>query len=174
MKKIIIIGCPGSGKSTFSRKLNDILNYPIYHLDMIWHNPDKTTISREAFDEKLEEIFKTEKWIIDGNYSRTIEKRLKACDTVFLLDIPTDICIEGAKSRIGTKREDLPWIEEELDEDFKEKILEFSANKLPQIYQLLEEYKDGREINIFKSREEIDNYINNLLDYNGVKINFKL
>ncbi len=162
MKKIIIIGCPGSGKSTFSKKLNDILNYPIYHLDMIWHNADKSTISREEFDLRLEEIFKTEKWIIDGNYSRTVEKRLKQCDTVFLLDIPTDICIEGAKSRIGKKREDLPWIEEVLDEDFKDKILEFSANKLPQIYQLLHEYKEGKKIIIFKSREEINKYIEDL------------
>ena len=167
MKKIIIIGCPGSGKSTFSKKLNDILNYPIYHLDMIWHHADKSTISREEFDSKLEDIFKTEKWIIDGNYSRTIENRLKQCDTAFLLDIPTDICVEGAKSRIGKKREDLPWIEEELDEDFKDKILEFSANKLPGIYQLLDEYKDGREIIIFKSREEINKYIEDLKKKEG-------
>lgn len=162
MKKIIIIGCPGSGKSTFSKKLNNILHYPIYHLDMIWHNADKSTISKEEFDSKLENIFKTEKWIIDGNYSRTIENRLIQCDTAFLLDMPTQICMEGAKSRIGKKREDLPWIEEELDEDFKDKILEFADQKLPRIYQLLEEYKNGREIIIFKSREEIDKYIEDL------------
>ena len=53
MKKIIIIGCPGSGKSTFARKLSDITNIPLYHLDMIWHKPDKTTLTKEEFDEQL-------------------------------------------------------------------------------------------------------------------------
>ena len=76
MDKIIIIGCPGSGKSTFVRKLNQILDYPLYHLDLIWNKPDKTTISREEFDIELEKIFKEDKWIMDGNYQRTLEKRL--------------------------------------------------------------------------------------------------
>lgn len=60
MKKIIIIGCPGSGKSTFGRKLSEVTKIPLYHLDMIWHKPDKTTISREEFNEKIQEIFNTD------------------------------------------------------------------------------------------------------------------
>lgn len=163
MKKIIIIGCPGSGKSTFSNKLKDKLNLPLYHLDMIYHNEDGTHISKEEFDIRLLELFKQDKWIIDGNYQRTLEMRIKASDTIFLLDIPTEVCIEGAKSRIGSKRDDLPWIEEKLDKEFEQRILEFADNKLPIIYQLLEKYNDNKNIVIFKSRKEIDDYINNLL-----------
>ena len=67
MEKIIIIGCPGSGKSTFAKKLNKILKYPLYHLDLIWNKPDKTIISREEFDLELDKIFNEDKWIMDGN-----------------------------------------------------------------------------------------------------------
>ena len=159
MKKIIVIGSPGAGKSVFSKKLNDITNIQLYHLDMLYHNEDGTHIAKEEFEKKLIEIFKEDSWIIDGNYQRTMEMRLKECDTVFLLDFPTDVCIEGAESRIGKKREDLPWVEEKLDEDFKQVIMDFPREKLPKIYELLDRYKDKIDIIIFKSRDEANNYI---------------
>ena len=159
MKKVIIIGSPGAGKSVFSKKLKDITKLPLYHLDMLYHKKDGTQISKEELEEKLKTIFKEKKWIIDGNYQRTLELRLKECDTVFLLDFPTDICIKGAESRIGKKRDDIPWVEENLDEKFKERIINFSVEKLPQIYKLLDKYKDNTNIIIFKTREEADSFI---------------
>lgn len=71
--KIIVLGCSGSGKSTFSKKLHDITGLPLLHLDNIWWMPDRSHISREEFDRKLGEILQMEKWIIDGDYSRTYE-----------------------------------------------------------------------------------------------------
>ena len=159
MNKIIIIGCPGSGKSTFAKKLNEVLNYKLYHLDLIWNKPDKTTISREEFDSILDKIFSEDKWIMDGNYQRTLEKRLSNCDTVFLLDYSLETCLSGAQGRVGVKREDMPWVEEKLNEEFKQKILDFSQDKLPVIYELLDKYKDGKEIIIFKNREDSDKYL---------------
>lgn len=163
MKKVMIIGCPGAGKSTFSRKLRDITGLPLYHLDMIWHKPDKTNISREEFDSRLSEIIKKDRWIIDGNYNRTIEMRLKGCDTVFLLDFPLEVCLEGARSRVGKKHDDLPWEETEFDEEFRQWIIDFPNEQLPGIYELLEKYKDkNKDIFIFKSRQETDDFLNKL------------
>ena len=156
MKRIIVIGSPGAGKSTFAKRLRDDTGLPLYYLDIIWHLPDKTNISREEFDKRLMEILATEEWIIDGNYGRTLEMRLKACDTVFLLDYPLDVCLAGAMERVGKKREEMPWIEEELDEEFRQWILDFPDAQLPRIYQLLEQYKDGRQIYVLHSREEAD------------------
>ena len=159
MKKVIIIGCPGSGKTTFAEKLHKCTHLPLYYLDAIWHLPDKTHISREAFDERIKEVFETTEWIIDGNYSRTIEMRMEECDTVFLFDLPTEVCIQGATERIGKKRYDLPWLETELDPEFEMSIREFSKTTLPKIYALIEKYKNEKTIVVFKSRDEADRYI---------------
>lgn len=159
MEKVIVIGCPGSGKTTFAEKLNKRIGLPLYYLDAIWHKPDKTHISREEFDERIAEIFATSQWIIDGNYKRTIEMRLKECDTVFLFDLPTEICIQGASERIGKGRYDLPWIETELDPEFEQFIEVFPKNTLPYIYELIEKYKDEKQVIIFKSRKDADEYI---------------
>lgn len=163
MKRAVVIGCSGSGKSVFSRKLRDVTGLTLYYLDMIWHKPDGTNISREEFDEKLRSIISRDSWIIDGNYQRTLETRIKACDTVFLFDLPTETCIEGALSRIGKKREDMPWFENELDPQFRQWIESFRTNQLPEIYRLLEKYKNGRQIVVFRTREQADKFIEKLV-----------
>ena len=162
MKKVLIIGSPGAGKSTFARKLSKLIHLPVYYLDMIWHKPDKTNITREEFDQKLEEILKKDYWMIDGNYLRTMERRLKACDTVFFLDYTTEICLSGAKERIGKKREDMPWVETEFDEEFRQWILDFAKDQRPEIYRLLEENRSGREIYVFHEREEANRFLEQL------------
>ena len=101
-------------------------------------------------------------WIIDGNYKRTIEIRLKECDTVFLFDLPTEVCIQGATERIGKDRYDLPWTETELDPEFKAFIEEFSEKTLPYIYELIDKYKNEKQVVIFKSREEADEFVSAL------------
>ncbi len=158
MKKVIVIGCPGAGKSIFSRALSKKTTLPLFHLDNIYHRPDRSTIPREEFDRRLSEIMSGDGWIIDGNYNRTLGVRFNACDTVFLLDYPTDVCITGAKSRIGTKRDDLPWIETELDREFEKFILEFKDASLPKIHLLISEHPE-KEIHIFKSRYEAEKFL---------------
>lgn len=158
MRKVIVIGSPGAGKSTFSHRLQELTGIPLYHLDMIWHKPDRTTVSRDEFDSRLNEIFQKDSWIIDGNYMRTMEVRMKECDTVFFLDYPTDVCLLGASSRVGKKRDDMPWVETEFREDLKQWIKDFPKDQLPRIYELLEKYSD-KNIVVFKSREEADNYL---------------
>lgn len=162
MKKAIIIGCPGSGKTTFAEKLQKCTGLPLYHLDAIWHKPDKTHIPREEFDERIKEVFSTSEWIIDGNYSRTIEMRMQECDTVFLFDLPTEVCIQGATERIGKERYDMPWLETKLDPEFEAFIKEFPETTLPKIYALIEKYRREKNVVIFKSHKESDEYIRNL------------
>ena len=160
MKKVIVIGCSGAGKSTFSRKLRDRTGLPLYYLDMLWHKPDRTTVSREEFDGRLEEILSGAAWILDGNYSRTLERRLQVCDTVFLFDLPLEQCLEGVAARVGKPREDMPWIEQEFDPEFKQWIEDFPATQMPKVYALLKKYSSEKQITIFRSRGEADDFLN--------------
>lgn len=162
VKRIVIVGSPGAGKSTFAKALAKKTGLPLFHLDLIWHKPDKTNISREEFDSALNRIVSGESWIIDGNYQRTLEIRFQCCDTVFLLDFPTDVCLSGITSRIGKPRDDLPWMETELDAEFKEFVLSFGEKNLPEIYRLIEKYREFKNIHVFRSRKEADSYLSSL------------
>ena len=159
MKRVIVIGCPGSGKTTFAEKLSKRTGLPLYYLDAIWHKPDKTHISREEFDQRIQEIFATDKWIIDGNYNRTVEMRLKECDTCILFDLPTEVCLQETTERLGKVRYDLPWLETELDPEFECFIKDFANNSLPKLYTLIEKYKSEKQVIIFKSRKEADDFL---------------
>ena len=99
MKKVIIIGCCGSGKSTFARQLHACTGIPLFHLDQLNWNADKTTVEKEVFLKRVQDVIQKDSWIIDGNYGSSMEMRMQACDTVFFLDYPVDICIQGIHER---------------------------------------------------------------------------
>ena len=158
MKKAIVIGCPGSGKSTFSRALAKKTGLPLCHLDMLYWNADKTTAMRSVFLERLRPVLETDAWIVDGNYASTMELRLAACDTVFFLDYPTDVCLEGVRTRRGKARTDMPWIETEEDTEFVEYVRRFHEEQRPTVLSLLQKYKE-KEIVVFHSREEAEAFL---------------
>ena len=159
MKKVIVIGSPGSGKSTFSRVLHNKTGIPLYHLDMMYWNADKTTVEKSVFLERLSAVLEKDEWIIDGNYGSTMELRMAACDTVIFLDYPLDVCLGGIKERRGKPRSDMPWIETEEDAEFIEFIKNYNEQQKPKVLELLEKYSD-KNIVVFKSREEANAFLN--------------
>ena len=163
MKKVIVIGCPGSGKSTFSRALHEKTGIPLHHLDRMSWNADRTKVDRAVFQSRLNAVLRQDTWILDGNYRRTMALRMQACNTVFFLDFPFEVCLEGVRARCGTKHPDLPWTEpeDESDPEFLAFIAGFREEQRPVILTLLEQYAD-RQVHIFTSREQADAFLHEL------------
>ena len=161
MKKVIVIGCPGGGKSTFARMLHEKTGLPLYYLDQMYWNADRTTVDRAVFHERLHATMEKESWIIDGNYASTMEMRLAACDTVFFLDYSLEVCLSGIEDRRGKSRPDMPWVETEGDEEFIAFIKNYSTDSRPKVMELLGRYSD-KNIVIFKTRAEADAFLENM------------
>ena len=156
--RVLVIGCPGSGKSTFARRLHELTALPLCHLDLLFWNADKTTCTKEEFSAKLEEVLQTEAWIMDGNYSRTMERRLQCADAVFFFDLPTETCLDGVRKRRHQPRPDMPWVETEEDAEFMEFIRTFAQLRKPEIQKLLAGAPHVPVIT-FSSHKEADAYL---------------
>ena len=163
MKRVLIIGCPGSGKSTFARALHQATGLPLYHLDMMYWNADKTTVPKDVFLRRLQDVLDQSEWILDGNYASTMELRLQHADTVFFLDLPTELCLEGIHARRGLARPDMPWIEDDdVDEKFLSFVKQYRTESRPRVLDLLSEYSNCNTV-IFRSHAEIDAYLQALV-----------
>lgn len=164
LERVLVIGSPGAGKSTLARGLRDALGLPLVYLDMIWHKPDGTNVTRAEFDERLTEALGGERWIIDGTYLRTLERRLERCDTAIFLDLPVETCLAGAAARIGQPREDLPWQEDTLDPEFADYIRRFPTENRPEIVAALDAWSARRRIITLRSHAEADAFLAHLRD----------
>lgn len=159
MKKISVIGCPGAGKTTFSRELARITGLPLVHLDLIYFDQShQYQTSKDSWLSRVSIEAKERLWIIDGNYKSTFDIRLPKSDTIIYLDYPTYICIWRAiKRRIyfrKTAREDMPstW-KERLGWELFMFILKFNRSIAPQIRQLLKSYPDKKIIVLRSPRQ---------------------
>ncbi|XFA98897.1 AAA family ATPase [Candidatus Izemoplasma sp. B36] len=162
MERILIIGCPGSGKSTFAKKLSKKLNYPILHLDRIFHIDNYNQISREELKNKIKSFIKNNKhFIIDGNYHGTLEFRLKYSDTVFYFNIDTKTCLDNVINRCksGSIRDDIAegFDNSIIDPEFIEYVKSFNLEKKPIIEDILDDF-DGKIIK-FYNYKDVENYL---------------
>ena len=160
MNRGLVIGCPGSGKSTFARALHQATGIPLFHLDMMYWNADRTTVDPSVFHDRLKSALQNEAWIIDGNYASTMELRMQACDTIVFLDYPQEICLAGIRERRGKVRPDMPWVEpeNEEDEEFIDFIQNFRTQSRPKIMHLLARFGE-KDIHIFENRGQADVFL---------------
>ncbi len=165
MKKVIILGSPGAGKSTFSFALAEKTGFPLYHLDKMFWREGWVSIEKEEFDTELMQILQRDEWIIDGNYGRTIPMRLEKCDTVFYLDYPRLVCFFGVIRRVlgslGKTRPDMAeGCPERFNREFLKHVWTFRKKKRAKILALLD--ASNAQIHIFRSRKEAKRYLDDM------------
>ncbi len=158
MERILLIGCGGSGKSTMARQLGALLNLPVVHLDQIYWQPGWVHLSQEDFDLRLEEELRQERWIMDGNFDRTLPRRLDRCDTVIFLDYSRLTCLMGVLKRVltnyGRVRPDMAaGCPEQIDLIFLKWIWDFRKQERPKVLDHLRSCTHVRVI-ILKNRRQ--------------------
>lgn len=112
MRRVLVVGAPGAGKSTVARALARVTGSPLIHLDRRYWRPGWVPADKETWRREVAAMTEGEKWIIDGNYSSTLDIRLAAADTVILLDFPTRLCLRRVLRRtivsmLGGARDDM-------------------------------------------------------------------
>lgn len=165
MERIIIIGCGGAGKSTLARQLGEKLDLPVIHLDKIFWRPGWVQITQEEFDALHRRAIDQEKWIIDGNFNRTIPERLARCDTVIYLDFSRFACLMGVLKRVlttyGTVRPDMgEGCPERVDPEFLKWVWNFNKNKRQRYYAQLREAEHA-QVYILKNRRQVKAFLEN-------------
>lgn len=158
-KRIVIVGCGGSGKSFLARKLSSALGYKIMHLDKEFWLPLWEHVTYEVFANKQRDFISNESWIIEGNYHSSMEMRFAFADLVIFLDINRLVCLYSVIRRLKQKRPDLPeGLKNTLDAEFLKWIWNFSKNEKPKIIKLHNKYMDTPFITI-TSRKKLKELI---------------
>lgn len=163
MERILIIGCSGSGKSTLARALGKRLQLPVVHLDRLWWREGWENVTQEEFDTALAQELAKPRWIIDGNYSRTMEQRLEKCDTILYLDFNRWECLLGMFQRVlgnwGQVRPDMSdGCPERFDPAFVKWIWNFNKNNRVQNYTWIAKARHAESV-VLKNRREVRQFL---------------
>ena len=166
MERIMIIGCPGSGKTTLALALKEKLGLPLIHLNQLWWTGNWENVTREEFDSRLAMAVNLNQWIIDGNFSRTIEMRLQRCDTLIYLDFDRWACLWGVICRVlrnyGKHRPDMGGnCPERFDPEFMKWIWNYNKENRTRNYTWLAQAKHAKAI-VLKNRNEVKNFLEKL------------
>ena len=163
----MVIGCSGSGKSTFSKKLGAIIGLEVLHLDQHYWKPNWIESTPEEWREKVKDLSEKDSWIMDGNYSGTWDIRIPRADTIIFLNRSTWQCLKRITSRIlkyrGTERPDMPeGCKERFDAEFYHYVATYNIRNRRKILKRLNSLKDQKEVIILKSDEESELFLNEL------------
>lgn len=167
MKKVLVIGSGGAGKSTFSRRLHEITGLKLFHLDKLHWQAGWIETPKNEWLKIVENAIKEDEWIIDGNFGGTMELRLKACDTVVFLDFPRAVCLYRVFKRWlayrNTNRPDMTeGCNEKIDLEFFGWIWSFQKTTKPKIEERLKSFRRGKNIIRLRSKKEVEGFLINL------------
>jgi adenylate kinase family enzyme len=167
MKRVLVIGSSGAGKSTFSRRLNEVTSISLIHLDQLHWKPNWTEPSKDEWRKTVEQAVKDEEWIMDGNYSGTLDVRIEASDTIIFLDLPRVVCIWRILKRVAKywkkNRPDMAeGCYEQFDLPFLKWVWDYPNRTKPKVEALLKKHRDEKTVFQLKSNTDVKSFFVNL------------
>jgi adenylate kinase family enzyme len=162
VKRVVIIGCGGSGKTHLARRLAELLNLPLTHLDAVYYDANWKPLPHSDFAKAQETLVARPEWVIEGNYASTMPLRLRAADTVILLDPPTVTCLRRILQRRthhGAGQHPATGLYPRITWSFIAYILTYRRAMLPRVHQLIIEHADEADVLVLHSRAEVENFL---------------
>jgi uridine kinase len=149
MKRIVILGRGGAGKSTVAKQLSELTGLPYIGLDEFFWRPGLVPTPINEWRNILNNLVKRESWVMDGDLGRfdVLDSRLKAADTILVLDISFLRCMLRAIKR---KREDA---------DFWWWIFSWRWRFRPKMFRAIKKYAPDADVYIFRSPKEIKRFL---------------
>ncbi len=165
IKKIAIIGAPGSGKTTLTIKLKEIYKLPAVFLDSFYRLPNWVMRDPAERDSMILEAAKKDEWIMDGTFIDTLEERVKVADLVIFLDYKTGVQLKGIFGRFfsnfGQEKMDMPGCKEKINPSFIYYVATYNKKRRKYIVEILEKYDNTKQLH-FRSREELHEWLNKI------------
>jgi adenylate kinase family enzyme len=164
MKKVLVIGPGGAGKSTFANQLGQLLNIEVLHLDKFYWRPGWVEPSKAEWLQTVEELLIRDAWIMDGNYSGSLAIRFNECDTVIFLDMPRTLCVWRVLKRAvmyrNKSRPDMTeGCRERLSLEFILWIWNYRRRSRPKILRMFESDREGKRIIWLRSQSDIERFL---------------
>jgi adenylate kinase family enzyme len=162
MERVLVLGSPGAGKSTFARRLAERTGLPLIHLDRHFWRAGWTEPHPDAWRQQVAELARQPRWIMDGDYSRTLDIRLPRAETVVLLDTPRWLNVARVLKRVlkdyGRTRPDLAdECPERFNWEFLQYVWSYPHKLKPRVAAMLEGYPG--EIITLRNRRVIERYL---------------
>ncbi|HEX6284540.1 MAG TPA: DNA topology modulation protein [Pyrinomonadaceae bacterium] len=164
MKRVLVIGSGGSGKSTFARRLGELLDIEVKHLDKFYWRAGWQEPSKEEWLKTVNALVREESWIMDGNFSGTLEVRIQHCDTIVFLDLPRLLCLGRiARRRLLNHKRSRPDMAEgcpeKLDWSFIQWVWTYPYRSRPKVVRLLHENSGIKQIVWLRSTAEVRRFL---------------
>lgn len=164
MKRILIIGSGGSGKTTFAKELAERTGLPLIHLDQLFWSPGWVPTPDEEWDALIQRLIAQDQWIMDGNYGRTLPMRFAAADTIIFLDLPRLVCtwriIARSVRYFGRSRPDVaPGCPERLSWEFLVWVWTYPSRRRPDILRRLESVRVEKQVVVLRSVREVERFL---------------
>ena len=157
MKRVAIVGSGGSGKSTFARALGERAGLDVFHLDRLFWKPGWVETPRDEWRTVQHDLVARDSWIIDGNYSGTLDIRLRAADTVFFFDFARLVCLRRAvwrSVRNHGKAIQAPGCPERLDLAFYRWIWNYPKTSRPVVIESIATHARNARVCVAKTRRD--------------------
>ena len=164
MERVAIIGCGGAGKSTLARALGERTGLPVVHLDTHYWQRGWTPLPDDTWAAEVERLAGAPRWIMDGHYGGTMERRLARADTIIFLDRPRWLCLARVVRRRMQYRGRVrpcmtPGCNERLSGEFLHYIWHYNATRRPKVLERIERHREGRRVAILRTSGDVHSFL---------------